>query len=174
MSERWFVIHVGDEGGEPWVLAETPDEAWAKDQAWSWNDAVVLSREEALVDPDFAPCVLEWEAKDDHRYAAWSAIEEAEGALSDAEVGAIIDGVIPRSAVEDSDSRTWWTWWIDSICSAMPGQEPDGERDFYDLFRRALFTAFAELGDSDEFRDLMRRVAVTAKQHAERDGHRVV
>jgi len=104
---RYFIIEPGEGDIGPWVLAESPDEAWTRDNARTWRDAVVLSEEEALLDPDLASVVVAWKAGDDRAYAAWAAIEEMEMAADNAVSELAIEGVdvedfgLPEVRVED-------------------------------------------------------------------------
>ena len=66
---RWFIIVKGPDVG-PWVLAETPDEAWAKDEAWSWRDRAVLNEMEAMLDPNYAAALEAWRSGDDSAHGA--------------------------------------------------------------------------------------------------------
>lgn len=63
----------------PHVLAESPDREWAEDVAITRAGVlpvVVLSAEEARLDPDYAAAVAEWGAGDDRRWAASRVAEE--------------------------------------------------------------------------------------------------
>lgn len=61
---RYYVIVRGGSEG-PWVVAETPDDAIADELAGTFVDGVVLSAEEARLDPDFAACAQAWLHGDD-------------------------------------------------------------------------------------------------------------
>jgi hypothetical protein len=62
---RYYILSRTLQTDEWWVLAETADHAWATDQAVTWGDSVVLSEEEALLDPDFQEPMKRWRARDD-------------------------------------------------------------------------------------------------------------
>lgn len=93
---RYFIICTGlYPESEPWVLAETVDEAYARDEANTWTTTVVVSREEALRDPRLRDAVLAWEGGDDTRYRTDMVREDAE---------------VARDAVAgDVDAEEAWT-----------------------------------------------------------------
>lgn len=82
---RWYLIHPGEAGSGPWVLAETPDKHFAL--ATGWRFAICVSREQALADPEFRSALLAWDAGDDRAYGAWIAVEDAVEVLRDAAEG---------------------------------------------------------------------------------------
>lgn len=61
---RYYVIVRGGSEG-PWVVAETPDDAIAEELAGTFIDGVVLTAQEAVLDPDFVACARAWEDGDD-------------------------------------------------------------------------------------------------------------
>jgi hypothetical protein len=73
---RYYILS-RNQVGEPFVLAETPDKTWAKDESRLLPQYVVLSEEEAMLDPDWAPAVDRWRAKDD------TAVEDDEAILQE-------------------------------------------------------------------------------------------
>jgi hypothetical protein len=81
---RYLVICKPIDGAPPWVVAETPDPDWAKDEAILWRDYVALSRDEARLDPDFAAAADAWDRGDDSAHAAAMAMEDAETVVWDA------------------------------------------------------------------------------------------
>jgi hypothetical protein len=76
---RYYIVCTGlYPGSEPWVLAETSDEAYARDEANTWTTTVVVSRDDALRDPRLREAVLAWDAGDDTRYRTDMVREDAE------------------------------------------------------------------------------------------------
>lgn len=70
---RYVVIHMPDEvQRRPWVVAETPDEDLAHDEIATMQD-LVLSREEASLDPEYRDAVDAWDQGDDSARRAWRA-----------------------------------------------------------------------------------------------------
>ncbi|MBI4259935.1 MAG: hypothetical protein HY658_05160 [Actinobacteria bacterium] len=100
---RYFIICRGlYPGSRPWVLAETPDEAYARDEADTWKTTIVVSRQEALGTPGYREAVLAWEAGDDSTYRRDMVREDAESALEASERGgnrAEIEAIDPGSHV---------------------------------------------------------------------------
>lgn len=74
----------GEEFG-PWVHAESPDYTWALESSYGRDDLVLLTQEEALLDPDYREAVLRYDRKDDSEHARYEALEAAEIAAEDLE-----------------------------------------------------------------------------------------
>jgi hypothetical protein len=77
---RYYMLSRNQEG-DPYVVAETCDEAWAKDEACTWHTISVLSEQEASLDPDWSEAVERWRARDDRAVEADEAVLAAEMAL---------------------------------------------------------------------------------------------
>jgi hypothetical protein len=77
----------------PWVLAETADEAYARDEADSWRTTFVVSREDALRIPRVREAVLAWDVRDDEAYREDMEREDAEAAFDDQPAEAEADAV---------------------------------------------------------------------------------
>lgn len=84
MGGRYLIICKPIDGAPPWVVAETPDHDWAKDEAILWRVNVALSLDEAQLDPDFAAAAAAWDRGDDSTYAAAMAMDDAETVVWDA------------------------------------------------------------------------------------------
>jgi hypothetical protein len=69
---RYYVIIRGGSSGA-WVVSETPDDAMADEIASTFVDAIVLSRDEAMLDPDFQPAARAWGDGDD---SVWRQIRD--------------------------------------------------------------------------------------------------
>jgi hypothetical protein len=82
---RWLLIREAAEGLAPFVCAELVDEAVAKDQISVASPYVVLSDQEACLDPDFSAAFDAWRALNDSLYDSWLALEDAERAMSEVE-----------------------------------------------------------------------------------------
>jgi len=99
----------------PHVLAETPDREWAEDIATTAAGVipvVVLSAEEARLDPDFAAAVVEWDSGDDRRWAASRVAEE----LALVELDAVWQRASPEELREYLETtRSDWTE-IEELC----------------------------------------------------------
>ena len=67
----------GDEFG-PWVELETPNHTLAIESAYGTDDLVVLTREEALLDPEYREAVLAFDHGDDSEYARYQVLETAD------------------------------------------------------------------------------------------------
>ena len=79
---RFYIICRGlYPGSEPWVLAETVDEPYARDEANTWKTTFVVSREAALASEELRGAVEAWEAGDDRAYERDMLREDAEAAL---------------------------------------------------------------------------------------------
>ena|SRR5688572_31454806 len=66
---RYYVIVRGGSEGA-WVVAETPDDTIAEELANTFIDGIVLSADEARLDPDFTICARAWEHGDDRIWRA--------------------------------------------------------------------------------------------------------
>lgn len=98
---RYYIICRGlYPGSRPWVLAETVDEAYARDEADTWSTTVVVSRQEALCLPGLREAVRFWDERDDGEYRREMAKEDAEEAFDERaeepEVEATPDLSIPQ------------------------------------------------------------------------------
>jgi hypothetical protein len=81
---RFYIVCRGlYPGSRPWVLAETADEAYARDEADTWRTTFVVSREDALRIPRVREAVLAWEADDDEAYRWDMEREDAEAAFDE-------------------------------------------------------------------------------------------
>ena len=81
---RFYIVCRGlYPGSRPWVLAETADEAYARDEADTWRTTFVVSREDALRIPRVREAVLAWEAGDDEAYRWDMEREDAEAAFDE-------------------------------------------------------------------------------------------
>ena len=79
---RFYIICRGlFPGSKPWVLAETVDEPYARDEANTWKTTFVVSREAALASDELRGAVEAWEAGDDGEYERDMVREDAEAAL---------------------------------------------------------------------------------------------
>jgi hypothetical protein len=169
---RWYIV-LHPRTGETWrpfVVGTSPDEAWARDTAHTWHDAVALGRDEAMLDPDFRDAVLESEAGDDNRHAEWRLMGEVDTALGDAVVNAAIEGIDPeqdpeayREAVETAVDQT----------SPAPRNQPEPEQEW----RRSMFEAGWRVWElcraGDELKDGLGRamaydLAVQLKDYVEK------
>lgn len=91
MPDRWICFQRFYPESRPWVLFECQDEGAARDGMHYVEQAVLMRREDALLDPDYRDALRAWESKDDSAYGEDMAREDAEMALEesvhDAEVG---------------------------------------------------------------------------------------
>jgi hypothetical protein len=176
---RWYIV-LHPRTGQTWrpfVIGTSPDEGWARDTAHTWNDAVALGRDEAMLDPDFRDAVLEFEAGDDNRHAEFRVLGETAGILSDAVVNAATEGIDPeqdpeayRDAVEAAVAET----------SPPPRNQPEPEQEW----RRSMFEAGLRVWqlcrEGDELKDGLGRamaydLAVQLKGYVEeRTGAKIV
>jgi hypothetical protein len=79
---RFYIICRGlFPGSKPWVLAETVDEPYARDEANTWKTTFVVSREAALASDELRATVEAWEARDDREYERDMIREDAEAAV---------------------------------------------------------------------------------------------
>jgi hypothetical protein len=90
---RYYVIVRGGPQGA-WVVSETPDDAMAEEIASTFVDAVVLSRDEACLDPDFQPAARAWEDGDD---SVWRAIRD------EADAYEVVEEIWEEYLAEESD-----------------------------------------------------------------------
>jgi hypothetical protein len=90
---RHFIIYRAQEGTAAWVLAETPDRDWALDQALAYSPTVTLSRDEAMLDPDYREAMEAWDHRDDSGYQAYAALLDADGALDAATMEMTREGI---------------------------------------------------------------------------------
>lgn len=74
---RYYILAHTIHMDEWWVVAETADQAWATDEALTWHPSVVLSEEEADLDPDFQEPVRRWRERDDGALHADMAMGDA-------------------------------------------------------------------------------------------------
>jgi hypothetical protein len=82
---RYYLIRTkGFADGGPYVLAETVDQDWAESVSLGQTHLIYLSEKEAVLDPELAPVVAEWNARDDRRYASDRVNEEMEMEVIDA------------------------------------------------------------------------------------------
>lgn len=94
-GERLYIICDGlYPESRPWVLAETIDEAWARDEANTWTTTVVLAREEALRTPRYRDAVRDWEAGKDKQYRQDMEREDAEAKFDNLPVDLDPDDVL--------------------------------------------------------------------------------
>ena len=91
---RYYVIVRGGQQGA-WVVSETPDEAMADEIASTFIDAIVLSRDEASLDPDFHPAARAWEDGDD---SVWRAIRD------EADAYEVVEEIWEEYLAEESDA----------------------------------------------------------------------
>ena len=94
-----YVIVTRGAGGRMWVVAETPDEAYALEAARSWAGAAI-PKDEATLHPDFADAVAAWDSGDDSVHVGELAIMDAETRLETAMHEAVRDGLIDKSVLE--------------------------------------------------------------------------
>jgi hypothetical protein len=79
---RFYIICRGlFPGSKPWVLAETVDEPYARDEANTWKTTFVVSREAALASDELRGAVEAWETGDEREYERDMLREDAEVAL---------------------------------------------------------------------------------------------
>jgi hypothetical protein len=160
---RYFAFHV-ERPEEPWVIAEGPDEDWMREIPHNvWYPAVVLSETEAALDPDFAPALSAWRTGNDSAHAAWLSVCDAEGALADATIDLMCEGVIDTP--NPPDCNPW------GIFMHVPENHPDVECER--LFRSIIAMCVKANHDFGEERAvrLWRRTAYYCKDAAERDTH---
>jgi hypothetical protein len=84
-DDRFLAIYHSQDGGVCHVLFETPDEHYAREVA---GPALrLISRCDALADPDEAEAVRQWDAADDSTFWGRRTLEEAEDIAAEAEGG---------------------------------------------------------------------------------------
>ncbi len=88
---RHFIISPADDRDPAFIVAETVDRDWANDQTKLAAVMVVLSETELRLDPDLAPLLDAWNAKDDSAVEAYLAAEDAVLEAEDAIEQAALD-----------------------------------------------------------------------------------
>jgi hypothetical protein len=119
----------------PWVLAETPDRDWALSEAGSWS-GVLLSREEASLDPDYREVLLAWDRGDDTAWEEDEARSQLEAAMNESLENAERElGLDPEpNGLSDHEPATIVAWLTAT---------PDGKAESFGMFR--LRTAYRML-----------------------------